>query len=54
MHDHKESETVSQSSNYRPIKCLPFMWKILIEQISQEICYSKECRNPQPEEQKKI
>lgn len=54
MHDQKDGETVAQSNNYRPIKCLPFMWKILTEQISQEICHSMECRKLLPEEQKKI
>lgn len=42
MHDQKDGETVAQSNNYRPIKCLPFMWKILTEQILQEICHSME------------
>ena len=32
-------------NNYRPIKCLPMTWKILIAQIREEIYYSKiSCR----------
>ena len=29
-----------QPSNYRPIKCLPMMWKILTAQIEEEIYYT--------------
>ena len=39
-------------SNYRPITCLPIMWKILTAQIKEEIYYSVDCRGLFPEEQK--
>ena len=35
----KDSEKGIASSNYRPITCLPMMWKILTAQIREEICY---------------
>ena len=38
--------------NYRPITCLPMMWKILIAQIREEIYYSLISRGVFPNEQK--
>ena len=43
-------ETVQK--NYRPITCLPMMWKILTAQIRKEIYYSLTNRGLFPEEQK--
>ena len=40
------------SSNYRPIMCLPMMWKILTAQIKEEIYYSLVCHGLFPKEQK--
>ena len=39
-------------NNYRPITCLPMMWKILTAQIREEIYYSITSRSLFPEEQK--
>ena len=39
-------------NNYRPITCLPIMWKILTVQIREEIYYSLTSRGLFPEEQK--
>ena len=39
-------------NNYKPIICLPMMWKILIAQIREEIYYSLTSRRLFPEEQK--
>ena len=38
--------------NYRPITCLPMMWKILTAQIREEIYYSLTSRGLFPDEQK--
>ena len=39
-------------NNYRPITCLPMMWKILRAQIREEIYYSLTSRSLFPDEQK--
>ena len=39
-------------NNYKPIICLPMMWKILITQIREEIYYSLTSRGLFPDEQK--
>ena len=39
-------------NNYRPITCLPMMWKILTEQIREEIYYSLTSRGLFAKEQK--
>ena len=39
-------------NNYRPITCLPMMWKILIAQMREEIYYSLTSRGLFPGEQK--
>ena len=39
-------------NNYRPITCLPMMWKILTVQIGEIIYYSLTSRRLFPEEQK--
>ena len=36
----KTTKKATTSNNYRPITCLPMMWKILTAQISGEIYYS--------------
>ena len=38
-------------NNYRPITCLPMMWKILTAQITEEIYYSLTSRGLFPEEE---
>ena len=38
-------------NNYRPITCLPIMWKILTAQVREEIYYSLTSRGLFPEEQ---
>ena len=40
-------------NNYRPITCLPMMWKILPAQIREEIYYSLTSRGLFPDEQKR-
>ena len=40
------------TNNYRPITCLPMMWKILTAQIREEIYYSLTSRRLFPGEQK--
>ena len=39
-------------NNYRPITCLPMMWKILTAQIWEEMYYSLTSRRLFPDEQK--
>ena len=39
-------------NNYRPITCLPMMWKILTAQIREKIYYSLTSRGLFPDEQK--
>ena len=41
-------------NNYRPIMCLPMMWKILTAQIRQEIYYSLISRELSPEEKRML
>ena len=38
--------------NFRPIICLPLMWKLLTGMISEDIYFSMENENLLPEEQK--
>ena len=40
------------TSNYRPITCLPLMWKILTGKIAEKVYTSSEERELLPEEQK--
>ena len=39
-------------NNYRPLTCLPMMWKILTAQIREEIYYSLTSRGLIPDELK--
>ena len=48
----KDPNKGTAPNNYRPITCLPIMWKILTEQIREEIYYSLTSRSLFPEEQK--
>ena len=48
----KDSDKGTAPNNYRPIRCLPMMWKILIAQIREKIYDSLISRGIFPEEQK--
>ena len=48
----KEASKGTVPNNYRPITCLPMMWKILTAQIREEIYYSLISRGLFPNEQK--
>ena len=48
----KDSLKETIPNNYRPITCLPMMWKILTAQIREEIYYSLISRGIFPGEQK--
>ena len=48
----KDPSKGTAPNNYRPITCLPMMWKILTAQIREEICYSLTSRGLFPDEQK--
>ena len=48
----KDPSKETATNNYRPITCLPTMWKILTAQILEEIYYSLQSRGLFPEEQK--
>ena len=48
----KEPSKGAAPNNYRPITCLPKMWKILIAQIRKKIYYSLTSRWLFPDEQK--
>ena len=50
----KDPNKGTASNNYRPITCLPIMWKILTAQIREEIYYSLTSRGLFPDEQKKL
>ena len=50
--DTKNSKKGTAPNNYRPITCLPMMWKILTAQIKEEIYYSLTSRGLFPDEQK--
>ena len=39
----KDTRKGTIPSNYRPITCLPIMWKILTAQIKEDIYYSLDC-----------
>ena len=48
----KDPSKGTAPSNYRPITCLPRMWKILTAQIREEIYYSLTSSGLFPDEQK--
>ena len=48
----KDTNKGTAPNNYRPITCLPMMWKILTAQIREEIYHSLTSRGLFPEEQK--
>ena len=48
----KDPSKGAAPNNYRPITCLPMMWKILIAQIKEKIYYSLTSRRLFPDEQK--
>ena len=48
----KDSSKGTAPNNYRPITCLPMMWKILTAQIREKIYYSLTRRGLFPDEQK--
>ena len=48
----KDPNKGSPQHNYRPITCLPMMWKILMAQIRKDIYYSLTSSGLFPEEKK--
>ena len=48
----KQTNKGTAPNNYRPVTCLPMMWKILTAQIREEIYYSLTSRSLVPDEQK--
>ena len=48
----KDPNKRTAPNNYRPITCLPMMWKILTAQIREEIYYPLTSRGLFPDEQK--
>ena len=48
----KDTSKGTAPNNYRPITCLPRMWKILTSQIREKIYYSLTSRRLFPDEQK--
>ena len=48
----KDPRKRTTPDNYRPIMCLPMMWKILTAQLKEEIYFSLISRGLFPEEQK--
>ena len=48
----KDPNKGTAPNNYRPITCLPMMWKILTAQIREKIYYSLTSRGLFPDEQK--
>ena len=48
----KDPSNETAPNNYRPIICLPIMWKILTAQIREKIYYSLTSRGLFPDEQK--
>ena len=48
----KDPSKRTAPNNYRPITCLPMMWKMLTAQIRQEIYYTLTSRGLFPDEQK--
>ena len=50
--DPKEPKQRNRPKNYKPMTCLPMMWKILTAQIRGGIYYSLTSRGLFPEEQK--
>ena len=49
----KEPSKGTAPNNYRPITCLPMMWKIFTAQIREKIYYSLTSRGLFPDEQKR-
>ena len=49
----KPTTKVTIPSNYRPITCLPLMWKTLTSQIREDISYSLVCSGLFQEEQER-
>ena len=48
----KDPSKRTAPNNYRPITCLPMMWKILTAQVREKIYYSLKSRGLFPDEQK--
>ena len=48
----KDPSKGTAPNNYRPITCLPMMWKILTARIRKNIYYSLSSRGFFPDEQK--
>ena len=48
----KDPSKGTAPNNYRPITCIPMMWKILTAQVREEIYYSITSSGLFPEEQK--
>ena len=48
----KDPSKETATNNYKPITCLPIMWKILTAQIREKIYYSLTSRGLFPNEQK--
>ena len=48
----KDPSKGTAPNNYKPITCLPMMWKILTAQIREEIYYSLTSRRLFPDKQK--
>ena len=48
----KDPSKGTAQNNYRPINCLPMMWKILTAQIREKIYYSLTSRRLFPDEEK--
>ena len=48
----KDPSKGTAPNNYRPITCLPMMWKVLTVQIREKIYYSLRSRGLFPDEQK--
>ena len=49
----KDPQKRNVTNNYRPITCLPTMWKILTAQIREKVYYLLICRGLFTEEQKR-
>ena len=48
----KDKSKRNEVSNYRPIICLPLMWKLITDIVADEICNHREENNILPEKQK--
>ena len=49
----KDKSKGNAASNYRPITCLPLMWKLLTGVIADQICAHLDQKKLLPEEQKR-